>query len=281
MNKPLRKVFKNYEIKDDEFDYLRDLVYRKAGINLTPAKKCLVQTRIGKLMRRRNIDGYQRLFKLIRNDETGQELTNLIDVITTNHTYFFREREHFDYLTNIIIPNILDKKKGNSIRIWSAGCSSGEEPYTIAIVLEEMVNLKREWDYSIFATDLSTKALYTAEKGIYEAETIKNLPMENKKKYFKKGKGRFSNLVKIKGVLRQKVTFRRHNLLDALEDEPKFDIIFCRNVMIYFDNPTKKRVVQNLSEKMLEHGYFVTGHSESLNTVSHPFKMLQPTIYKF
>jgi len=281
MSKPLQKPFKHFEIEDDEFDYLRNLIYREAGINLTPAKKCLVQTRIGKLMRRRSIDGYSELFKLLREDDSGQELTNVIDVITTNHTYFFREEEHFNYLADTIIPELLSKKRNKHIRIWSAGCSSGEEPYSIAIILKEQVQISENWTFEIFATDLSTEALFTAEKGIYEAETIKKLSLESKRKYFKKGKNRFGNLVKVKGNIRQLITFRRHNLLKELPAVPKFDIIFCRNVMIYFDHQTKERVVNNISQKLTSDGYFITGHSESLNTIKHPFETAKPTIYKF
>ena len=281
MSKSLQNNFRHFEIEDDEFDYLRNLIYREAGINLTPAKKCLVQTRVGKLMRRRSIDGYPQLFKMLRNDDTGQELTNLIDVITTNHTYFFREEEHFNYLAGTIIPELIAGKHNKHIRIWSAGCSSGEEPYSIAIVLKEQVDTKEDWTFEIFATDLSTETLFTAEKGIYEAETIKKLPLESKRKYFRKGKNRFGNLVKVKGNIRQLITFRRQNLLKEPPSVPDFDIIFCRNVMIYFDHQTKEKVIDKISKKLKPDGYFITGHSESLNTIEHPFTMAKPTIYKY
>ena len=280
MDRGDNSYFKHYEIEDDEFQYLRNLVYREAGINLTSAKRCLVQTRIGKLMRKRNIDGYQELFRLLRDDTTGQELTNVIDVITTNHTYFFREQEHFNFLADTIVPELLERSSTRNLRIWSAGCSSGEEPYTIAIMLKERVDVEQDWNFQIFASDLSTKALYAAENGVYNAEAIKNLPLESKRKFFRKGKGRFADLVKVKGELRQHITFQRHNLLEHLQSQADFDVIFCRNVMIYFDHETKTKVVQRLSEKLKHDGYFITGHSESLNTIENPFTMIRPTVYK-
>lgn len=277
-NRP--QEFRHFEITDKEFEHFRELIYQEAGINLTPAKRCLVQTRIGKLMRRRNINGFKQLFSMLENDDTGQELISVVDAICTNHTYFFRENEHFNYLTEHIIPDLVNNQNKKIVRIWSAGCSTGEEPYSIAISLNEVRNHLQSWKFNVFASDLSTKALKTAARGIYEMETIRPLSDELKKKYFQRGKGRFSNLVKVKDNVKLQVEFKRHNLLNTLDNQQKFDVIFCRNVMIYFDQDTKTKVVHRVGEKLNEGGYFITGHSESLNMIEHPYTMVKPTIYK-
>ena len=274
------REFKHYEISDDEFDYLRDLIYREAGIHLNETKKCLVQTRIGKLMRQFSIDGYQRLFKVLRDDKTGAHLTKVLDAISTNHTFFFREDSHFKYLSNKIIPDIKPLVRDHVVRIWSAGCSSGEEPYTIAITLLELFESMPGWDFQIFASDISTDVLAKAKAGIYGLDSLQAVPADVKRKYFQRGKGEFSNLVKVKDVVRQKISFDRHNLLEPLRKHRPFHIIFCRNVMIYFDQRTKENLVQNFYDKLVDGGMFVTGHSESLNSIKHPFKMHKPTIYQ-
>lgn len=275
-----RFQFQTFEISDDEFEYFRDLIYREAGINLTPAKRCLVQTRIGKLMRRSGINGYQELFDILENDTSGEQLVRVLDAICTNHTYFFRESEHFEYLEEQILPELIKNKRDRTIRIWSAGCSSGEEPYSLAITLSEFFKSRPNWNTYILATDLSSKVLNTAKNGIYDYEEIRHLSPEIKKRYFMKGKGQFGNLIKVKESLTRNIRFLRHNLLDELESEVNFDIIFCRNVMIYFDLDTKKKVVDRLSEKLKKDGYFISGHSESLNMIEHNFKMIKPTIYR-
>ena len=272
--------FDTFEIDDHQFDYLRDLVYREAGINLTPAKRCLVQTRIGKLMRRNGIGGYDELFHILESDKSGHELVRVLDAICTNHTYFFRESEHFEYLDKEILPTIVETKKAKTIRVWSAGCSSGEEPYSLAITLNEFLRKYDRWSFYIYASDLSSKVLNTAKRGIYDYDEIRHLSEDIKKRYFKKGRNQFQHLIKVKDHLTRNIRFARHNLLSKLESESNFDIIFCRNVMIYFDMDTKKRVVDRLSEKLADNGYFITGHSESLNMIEHNMKMEKPTIYR-
>jgi chemotaxis protein methyltransferase CheR len=272
--------FKHFDISDREFKYLQQLVYREAGINLTDAKKCLVQTRVGKLMRKNNIDGYDALFAMLENDASGDILVTLLDAISTNHTFFFREDAHFKYLIDHIVPWLLTYKKHEPIRIWSAACSSGEEPYSIAISMMETLENKKHSGFEILASDLSTKVLDQAAKGIYPYEVIEQVPIDLKRKYFQRSKNSAAPFVRVKEEVRRYIRYRRHNLLYPITDEKPFDIIFCRNVMIYFDYETKTKVVNTLYNMVAPQGWFITGHSESLSMIKHPFRMIQPTIYR-
>lgn len=272
--------FQHFEISDREFQYLRQLIYREAGINLTDAKKCLVQTRIGKLMRKNNINGYDALFRLLESDTTGNILVTVLDSISTNHTFFFREDAHFKYLIDTIVPHLLSVNSSKPIRIWSSACSSGEEPYSIAISMMEALAGKKHNGFSILASDLSTKVLQQAERGVYPFEVIEQVPLDIKRKYFQRSKKGDHPLVKVKDEVRKHVRYRRHNLLYPLTDEEPFDIVFCRNVMIYFDYETKTKVVNTLYQVVANSGWFITGHSESLSMIKHAFRMAQPTIYR-
>jgi chemotaxis protein methyltransferase CheR len=272
--------FKHFDISDSEFTYLQKLIYREAGINLTEAKKCLVQTRIGKLMRKNHIDGYDALFRLLENDKSGDTLVIVLDAISTNHTFFFREDAHFKYLIDSIVPQLLSRPGSKPIRIWSSACSSGEEPYSIAISMLEALQGKKHNGFEILASDLSTKVLDQAAKGIYPYEVIEQIPLDLKRKYFQKAKDNAVPFVKVKDEVRRHIRYRRHNLLYPIADEQPFDVIFCRNVMIYFDYDTKTKVVNTLYNMVGLNGWFITGHSESLSMIKHPFRMVQPTIYR-
>jgi chemotaxis protein methyltransferase CheR len=272
--------FQHHFISEREFEYLRQLIYREAGINLTEGKKCLVQTRIGKLMRRQGISNYDELFRRLENDKNGDYLVAVLDSISTNHTFFFREDSHFRFLSDEIVPKLVPRDRPFQLRIWSAGCSSGEEPYSLAITLAETFKAYPKADFRILATDLSTKVLNEAQKGVYPAEIAQNIPPELKKKYFMRGKNSHSHLIRVKEEVRSKVRFMRHNLLYVLDVPDVYDIVFCRNVMIYFDYQTKTKVVENIYQKIRNGGFFVTGHSESLSVIKHPFQSIKPTIYR-
>jgi chemotaxis protein methyltransferase CheR len=262
-------------ITDSEFEYFRDLVYKESGINLTPNKKCLVQTRISKLSKKINFHSYEELFAMLKDDKQGVLLVHVLDSISTNHTFFFRENDHFTYLNEKILPEL--KASQIKPKIWSAASSSGEEPYTLAITLQEFFGKP---NYTMLCSDISTRMLKQAQNGVYPENSIKEISLDLKRKYFQKGTGKTNGLVKTKDILRQNMTFKRHNLLEPLSDNVKFDIIFCRNVMIYFDNETKQKVIDLLSPKLSNGGYLIIGHSESLNATTHSLKMVKPTIYK-
>lgn len=263
-------------INDKEFQYFRDMIYRESGINLTPNKKCLVQTRISKLGRKVGFESFKQLFDMLEDDREGALLVHVLDSISTNHTFFFREIEHFNYLNQVILPELAAAGNKNP-NIWSAASSSGEEPYSLAITLQEFF---KGPSYSMLCSDISTRILKQAERGIYAINSIKDISLDLKRKYFQKGTGKSEGLVKVKELLKRNMEFRRHNLLEVLSENRMFDIIFCRNVMIYFDNETKQRVVDNLTKRLKTGGYLIIGHSESLNANKHTMRMVKPTIYK-
>lgn len=262
-------------INDSQFSYFRDLIYKESGINLTPNKKCLVQTRITKLSRKIGFSSFDELFELLKQDRDGALLVHVLDSISTNHTFFFREIEHFNFLNNVILPEL--KVTNSRPNIWSAASSSGEEPYSLAITLQEFFGSA---NYHLFCSDISTRMLKQAQNGIYPINAIKDISLEQKRKYFQKGSGRSEGLVKVKPRLKENMVFKRHNLLQLLDENKSFDIIFCRNVMIYFDNETKQKVIDLLVRKLSKNGYLIIGHSESLNSNNHTLKMVKPTIYK-
>ena len=232
MATPASQEFNHFEIGDRDFRFLKELIYNEAGIHLTDAKKCLVQTRIGKLMRKNNIDGYKQLFQLLESENKGKVLELLLDSISTNHTFFFREDAHFSFLSEEIVPTLVKKHSKKHIRIWSAASSSGEEPFSIAITMMEALKSYPNVTFSIFASDISVTILEKARKGIYPYEEIKSLPENLKKKYFQRGKGEFSDFVKVKNEVKETIQYARHNLLEMLQTQENFDIVFCRNQTI-------------------------------------------------
>ncbi len=266
----------DFELTDRQYNKLSNLIYDTAGINLGDNKKELVHARLCKVMRKRNLSGFKEYIGLLENDKTGDELTNLLDSIATNVTHFFREEKHFDFL----IDNITDRGYNGNLRIWSAGCSSGEEPYSIAITLFEHILTESSPLPAIFATDISTKILNRAMNGIYPMKAVEKLDKDMLRKYFLKGKNGHNGVVKVKKEISRIVEFQRLNLIENFNFTQKFDIIFCRNVMIYFDNKTRQNLVRKYYDALNPGGYFIIGHSESLNGISHPYNYIKPTIYR-
>jgi len=273
---------KAIEITDHEFQRISRLVYDQCGINLTEGKRELVKARLGKRIRNGPFRSFQDYYEYVLNDDTGQELIQLLDSITTNFTFFFREPSHFDYLRKEILPNLTDRGRDDKrfLRVWSAACSTGEEPYSIAITLLEAIGHPFLWDLSILATDISTKVIRAAQTGIFPKERIRSVPPPLIKKYFLRGEGSWKDYVKVKEEVRKLVQFRRLNLMEPFDHPEPFDCIFCRNVMIYFDKKAQSTLVNRLYECLKEGGYLLIGHSESLTGISHPFKYVRPAIYK-
>ncbi len=273
---------KAIEITDHEFQRISRLVYDQCGINLTEGKRELVKARLGKRIRNGPFRSFQDYYEYVLNDDTGQELIQLLDSITTNFTFFFREPSHFDYLRKEILPSLTDRGRDDKrfLRVWSAACSSGEEPYSIAITLLEAIGHPFLWDLSILATDISTKVIRAAQTGIFPKERIRSVPPPLIKKYFLRGEGSWKDYVKVKEEVRKLVQFRRLNLMEPFDHPEPFDCIFCRNVMIYFDKKAQSALVNRLYECLKEGGYLLIGHSESLTGISHPFKYVRPAIYK-
>lgn len=256
------------------FEKFRRLAYDKFGLNLTAAKHELVAARLGRKLRELKIPSYEAYYDHVVADRTGESLIALIDALSTNHTSFLREASHFDFLIAHVLPGL---RKRASIDVWSAPCSSGEEPYSIALTLLEQLGVPPRPALRIRATDISTKALGIAKKGAYTADRLGSIPLPLIKKYFKQtGPGSFQ----ISADIRRMIEFERVNLIEPMRGGHSFPIIFCRNVMIYFDKPTQERVVANLSQFLEPGGYLLIGHSESLMGVKHSFEYVQPAIYR-
>jgi chemotaxis protein methyltransferase CheR len=270
------------ELTETDFARFSRLVYDQSGISLHDGKKELVKARLGKRIRQGNFSSFREYYDFVVSDPTGEELIQLLNSISTNFTHFFRENQHFDYLKQEVIP-ALKKKMGHNlrkIRIWSAGCSTGEEPYTIAITLLETRDNTANWMPEILATDLSTKVLGCARSGIYERKKIQTLTQELTRKYFLRGENQWRDYVKVKPSVKNVVTFQRFNLMDTLTQKEPFDCIFCRNVMIYFDKETRKALVNRFYNNLEKGGHLFIGHSESLTGMDHPFQYVKPAIYK-
>ena len=270
-------------LKDSEFQKSSRYVYDKCGINLHEGKKELVKARLGKILRQRNLDSFRTYYDYVVNDKSGQELTLLLDAISTNLTYFFRESQHFNFLRVKALPEIEKIKvpsRNNCFRFWSAGCSSGEEAYSIAIAAKEILHNSEKWQIKILATDLSTKVLASANTGIYAKNKIESIPYELQRRYFQKGDKNWKDYFKVKQEVRKNISFQRLNLREKFYFNTPFDIIFCRNVMIYFDNPTKEALIEKLSQNLSDGGYLFIGHAESLAGIKHHLKYIQPSVYR-
>jgi chemotaxis protein methyltransferase CheR len=257
-----------------EFEKFRRLAYDKFGLNLTAAKHDLVAARLGKKLRELRIPSFGAYYDLVVADRTGESLIALIDALSTNHTSFLREKSHFDFLIAKVLPGLL---KRPSIDIWSAPCSTGEEPYSIAVTLLEHLGMPPKPALKIRATDISTRALAVAKKGAYGVDRLGSMPAATIRKYFTQpGPGAFQ----ITAEVRRMVEFERVNLVEPMRADRAFPIIFCRNMMIYFDKPTQERVVANLSAFLEPGGYLLIGHSESLMGIHHSLEHVQPAIYR-
>lgn len=270
------KLPSTFVLSDREYSTIRDIVYESAGISLGDNKKELVHARLSKIMRKRGISGFSEYIKLLADDSSGNELVTLMDAISTNVTHFFRENQHFEFLTQTIREN----GQTSDLAIWSAGCSSGEEPYTLAITLAELFGAECVPKPFILATDLSTKVLDRAVRAVFPFKAVEALDRQLLRRYFLKGKNGSSDKVKVKPSISSMVKFKRLNLIEPFSFSSKFDYIFCRNVMIYFDNTTRTQLVDKFYESLNPGGYLLIGHSESLNGLSHRFKYIKPTIYR-
>ncbi|MBW1797093.1 MAG: protein-glutamate O-methyltransferase CheR [Deltaproteobacteria bacterium] len=270
-------------LNEREYNKFSRYVYDTCGINLHEGKQQLVKARLGKILRERNFRSFSHYYDHVVNDKSGHELILLLDSISTNLTYFFREAEHFEFLRKKALPETLKRKKGskdNCLRLWSAGCSSGEEPYSIAMTISEALDNREKWQVKIRATDLSTKVLTTAGSGIYEKKKIEKIPYELRKRYFQKGDNKWKGYFRVKKDVKKKISFQRLNFMEEFHFGEPFDVIFCRNVMIYFDNPTKEVLVGKFFRYISDGGYLFIGHAESLTGFEHPFKYIQPSVYQ-
>jgi len=272
-------------IKDSDLRFLTKLVYDYCGINLSTEKKIFIERKLNRRLNALGISSYKEYFKYLYNEDNREnELIYLINEITTNKTDFFREPAHFDLIKQQIIPELFNneyKHEHKHVNVWSAGCSTGEEPYTLAIVFSELQNEYFNLTFNIYASDISTDVLQKAEKGIYKMEDVEDIPYEIKRKYFLRSKDESKNLVKVMPIIRSKVKFFRANLLEGRFDLPcKMDLIFCRNVLIYFDRETQHKVLIMLLNHLVKGGYLFLGHSETIMGIKLPIEKIAPTVYR-
>jgi chemotaxis protein methyltransferase CheR len=269
-------------LTDREYQLIRDLVYERFGISLGESKRSLIVGRLNKLLKEQGLSNFSQYYEHVTTDNTGQALAKLIDRISTNHTFFYREYDHFEYFQQTVLPTLADKLKSQgkkSFRLWCPGCSSGEEPYTLAmLMLEYFSHDSISWDVGVLATDISSRVLKKAQNGIYEKESVAHLPSTLVKKYFHRvGEGQ----MEINDQIKNLVLLRRLNLMRP--DYPfknKFSIIFCRNVMIYFDHPTRMSLVQRFHRYLEDDGYLFIGHSETLGRGDRHFRYIRPAVYQ-
>ena len=266
----------------EDYEFIRRLVYDRSRINLGPNKAELVRSRVQKRLRALGMENFQSYCRLLESAAGEEEMTALLDVISTNVTDFFREVQHFDFLEAIVLPE-WHRKTGSRLpfRVWSAACSSGEEPYSIAILLSEYGRTHRALDWSVTATDISTRMLTAAEQAVYRSDRVKLPDSEWLARYFQKGVGAREGFYRVKPGPREHVDFRHLNLFHwPYPFTEKFDVIFCRNVMIYFDRDTQQQLVPRLAEQLTPGGHLFVGHSESLIGIGRSLKSVQPSVYR-
>lgn len=269
------------KITDAEFRAIRDLVYQRFGITLSDQKKNLVVGRLQKILRERHYTTFQQYYDILVADKTDKLISELANQITTNHTFFFREPDHFDFFRETILPEAVNRHKDigdNDLRVWCAAASSGEEPYTILISMMEFFGAEySKWNAGLLATDISEKALIAAKKGVYDSHRLQGVPEAIIRKYFRKVGDQFH----VSDALKKEATIRRFNLMNkSLPFKKPFDCIWCRNVMIYFDGPTKIELVNRMYKHTVNKGYLLIGHSETLGRDQTPWVYIKPAVYQ-
>ncbi len=263
------------ELDQIEFDRIRKFVHRMCGINLSLGKEELVKARLIKRLGTLKMTNFEQYLECLERDKSGEEIILMIDALTTNKTSFFREPEHFEFLRREVVR----AKHMQRLRLWSAGCSSGEEPYSIAISLMEEIPDARLGDIRILATDVSTRMIDTAREAIYNGDILKDVSPRLLRKYFTCVKSESPCSYRVHDSIRNVVHLARLNLIDQWPMEGPFNAIFCRNVMIYFDKDTRRRLISRFLELLESGGYLFVGHSESLVSTTCGLRYVQPAVY--
>ena len=268
-------------ISDQDFDAIRKLVYDRFGINLTDQKKTLVVGRLQKVLRQREFTTFRSYYDWLLNDKTGEGLDELANRISTNHTFFYREKTHFEYFAKTVLPDAVARRKASGdigLRIWCAGCSSGEEPYTLMMLMMEYFGAQfKKWQPKLLATDISATALRKAMSGVYDPDRVAQLPATIRNRHFQKTA---EGQLRVTDAVRQNMIYRRHNLMDdTFPFNKQFDAVFCRNVMIYFDRDTRNNLVRKYYQHTMNGGYLFIGHSETLGRGETPWQYVMPAVY--
>jgi chemotaxis protein methyltransferase CheR len=267
-------------LADAEFDFIRHVIAENAGIVLGPNKRQLVQGRLARRLRELELPSYEAYCDHVRNSGP-EELVGLINALTTNVTAFFRENHHFEALSEYMIPEALQRNQASRrLRIWSAGCSTGEEPYCIAMVASAALPTGVRWDLKILATDIDSDVVSAAQAGVYPMDRLTTVPQAQLRRCFRKGVGANAGQAIVQPDIARLVSFRTLNLMQQWPMTGPFDVIFCRNVMIYFDQATRERLVSRFASLLAPEGYLCLGHSESIHAGTAPFRLVGKTIYR-
>lgn len=267
------------ELSDKNFRQFSRLVGENCGINLHAGKKELVRARLSKRLRATGCRDFNAYIQFLKDDVDGKELLHFLDAISTNETSFFREPKHFEFIKTNVFP-ALQAGGPQPLRFWSAGCSSGEEPYSLAMWLQEHFEGIESWDVKILATDISTKTLAQAERGVYTDQRLSQMPKNQIRKYFQRGFGDHEGYFRVKQFIKEMIVFKRLNLMEPFGFSAEFQIVFCRNVMIYFTKETRQALIEKFYNSLKAGGYLLIGHAESLNGMNHRFKYIQPNVYQ-
>jgi chemotaxis protein methyltransferase CheR len=266
-----------HRLKPHEFEAIRRLAYDKFGLDLRKGKEELVAARLGKRMRQGGFDSFEEYYQHVVGDRSGEALIGMIDALATNHTSFLREAAHFEFLRQDVLPGLRERPR---IELWSAACSTGEEPYTLAFTLCDQWGAEAFRKVRILATDISTKALAAAKSAVYPAERFSTVPPAWLRQFLLRGEGRWKGCYRVKPEVRSQVEFARLNLVEPFSQRNLFPVIFCRNVMIYFDKATQEALVNRLAASLEPGGYLFIGHAESLSGVRHELTYIRPAIYR-
>jgi len=265
-------------IREDEYQQLKKYMHTRFGVNLE-GKTTLIEGRLGEILRQRGYTNFTDYLAAVTTDRTGKEDSFLVSRLTTNYTYFMREEQHFVFLQKTALPDVTERIRDNDLRIWSAACSTGEEPFSMSMVLMEWFGTKRmQWDTTVLATDISEKVLSIARKGIYSEDKLRKIPDEWSRRYFKRVDDQNYS---VSDEMRKAVVFGYFNLMDhVIPFKRKFHIIFCRNVMIYFDNATRQALTNRFYQVLEPGGYLFIGMSETMTNLQTAFEYVQPAVYR-
>lgn len=275
----MKVVIQLVELNEKEFQLFTELVYKQFGLFIKNEKKSLVSGRLQQILVDHKFNSFSAFYNQLLSDKSGQLVTELLNRITTNHTYFMREVEHFDYFKQVVLPFLEKHSMDRDLRIWSAGCSSGEEPYTLAMIINDYFsNNINDWNTQLLATDISKNVLEKAKLGQYAIEKLDVLPKFWKIHYFEK---RTSQMMEVRDEIKKQVIFRQFNLIqEYFPFKKRFQVIFCRNVMIYFDDETRQKLIQKFYDHMDDGGYLFIGQSESITRGESPFRYVMPSVYR-
>jgi len=273
----VKREASEFHFTDKDFEYLRGLIYDHAGISMAESKRDLVYGRLARRLRALGLTRFSEYIEFLESN-LDHEAEHFVNALTTNLTAFFRENHHFEFLKNEFLPGLIRSKREKRLRIWSAGCSTGEEPYSIAMVLAEV--MPSDWDVRVLATDLDTSVVERGRTGIYPAERVASIPNGRLKRWFRKGRGAHAGQVQVVPAVRELIVFKPLNLMHPWPMKGRFDAIFCRNVVIYFDKDTQSRLFARFEERLEDHGRLFVGHSESLFKVTDRFRLIGNTVYE-